>query len=105
MGLEYQIPMGWKVTAISHGGAWDQRHRKVKWGPFFENLSRTVSLTVTWPAEKLKTDGLTGAVTDGVVRWRRLSDHRRLASMNNWLGPGKSIACCLALGAGLGEIR
>ena len=65
MGLEYQIPMGWKVTAISHGGAWDHRHRKVKWGPFFENLSRTVSLTVTWPADKLKTDGLTGAVTDG----------------------------------------
>jgi hypothetical protein len=42
MALEIEIPSGWTVLRISDGGVWDELHRKVKWGPFFDNLSRTV---------------------------------------------------------------
>ncbi len=43
MALECQVPKGWHVTAISDDGMWDELHRKVKWGPFVDSLSRTVS--------------------------------------------------------------
>ena len=77
MNLEYQIPKGWNVTSISDSGAWDQRHRKVKWGPFFENLSRTVTLTVTCPAGKVESDGFAGDVWLDGVGYRITVDLRR----------------------------
>ncbi len=43
MALECEVPQGWQVTDISDGGVWDELHRKVKWGPFMDNLSRRVS--------------------------------------------------------------
>ena len=49
LALEIRIPKGWKVTTISDGGEWDGLHRKVKWGPFFEALSRTVAFSVLRP--------------------------------------------------------
>jgi hypothetical protein len=42
MALEFQVPDGWEVTQISDDGAWDGIHRKVKWGPFMEEMSRTL---------------------------------------------------------------
>ena len=57
VSLDFRIPDAWEVTAISDGGQWDEIHRKVKWGPFSEELSRTVTLTV-----------------------RRLTDERRLTA-------------------------
>jgi len=32
--LDVAIPAGWRVLAVHDGGAWDEVHRKVKWGPF-----------------------------------------------------------------------
>ncbi len=49
MALEVGIPKGWKVTGISDDGDWDGVRRKIKWGPFFEGLSRTVSFTAPAP--------------------------------------------------------
>lgn len=46
VALECQLPKGWKVTRISDGGKWDAQHRKVKWGPFFDDLSRTFTFSV-----------------------------------------------------------
>ncbi len=46
MALEVYIPRGWHVTAVSDAGAWDASHHKIKWGPFFEVASRTVTFTV-----------------------------------------------------------
>ncbi len=46
VALDVHVPNGWRVTAVSDGGAWDELHRKVKWGPLFEDLSRTVTFTV-----------------------------------------------------------
>jgi hypothetical protein len=45
MALEVQVPKGWKVTQISDGGGWDYLNRKIKWGPFFMELSRTVTFS------------------------------------------------------------
>ena len=46
MALEVYIPRGWQVTTVSEAGAWDASHHKIKWGPFFEDASRTVTFTV-----------------------------------------------------------
>ena len=61
-------------------GAWDGKYRKVKWGPFFSELTRTLTVTVQRPnvrstvklrrrlrVERL--DGFSGTVSfDGVNR-------------------------------------
>ena len=46
VGLEVQVPSGWKVADISDDGEWDGLNRKVKWGPFMTDLSRRVTFTV-----------------------------------------------------------
>jgi len=45
-GLELSVPQGWAVLKISDGGQWDEVYRKVKWGPFLDNLSRTVTVSM-----------------------------------------------------------
>ena len=48
VGLEDVPPSGWTdVSNISDGGTYDLGNHKVKWPPFFDNLSRTVSYDVT----------------------------------------------------------
>ncbi len=51
MALEIHVPKGWKVTGISDGGEWDRLHHKIKWGPFVEDLSRTVTFTALRAAD------------------------------------------------------
>lgn len=41
--VEDQPPTGWGVRDISHNGAWDPLNRKVKFGPFFDHESRTLT--------------------------------------------------------------
>jgi len=48
-GCEDSPPEGWAISLISDGGVWDSVSRKVKFGPFFENLSRTVTYVATPP--------------------------------------------------------
>jgi hypothetical protein len=62
VALEVVVPAGWTVTTISDGGLWDEAHRKVKWGPFFESLSRTVTFEVSpiGPPRGVKTGRLRG---------------------------------------------
>jgi hypothetical protein len=45
MALDCEVPAGWHVIEVSDGGVWDELHRKVKWGPFMDDLSRTVTFT------------------------------------------------------------
>lgn len=47
VALEVDVPAGWEVASISDGGAWDAARRKVKWGPFFDDTSRTVGFEVS----------------------------------------------------------
>lgn len=52
MGLEDSPPDGWtEIQDISDGGVYGAVYHKVKWGPFFTNLSRTVSYEVTPPGD------------------------------------------------------
>lgn len=49
--VEEAIPAGWTVTAINEDGEFDALNRKVKWGPFTDDvpISRDFSLTLTSP--------------------------------------------------------
>lgn len=51
--LEMSIPKGWTVTSASDGGAWDELHRKIKWGPFYDDDARSVTFGVRGPAVRL----------------------------------------------------
>lgn len=53
MALEVKVPKGIRVTEISDGGEWDEIHRKIKWGPFFEKLSRTISFKISAAMSKI----------------------------------------------------
>jgi hypothetical protein len=41
-----QIPLGWGVNEISHGGEFDAGQRLIKWGPFLDSKSRELSYRV-----------------------------------------------------------
>ncbi len=43
--LEVVLPEGWNLLTITDGGRWDETHRKIKWGPFFDNQNRTVAFS------------------------------------------------------------
>jgi PKD repeat protein len=45
--VEDAPPAGWTTSSIDNGGAFDTGTGKVKWGPFFDNVSRTLHYTVT----------------------------------------------------------
>jgi Immunoglobulin domain/Right handed beta helix region len=49
--LEDQVPAGWTVSNINEDGAFDSVAAKVKWGPFFDALPRTLTYRVTAPKE------------------------------------------------------
>ena len=62
--LELALPNRWQVTVINDGGVWDKEHGKVKWGPFFDDLSRTVTLMAKVPTGKtVKPGKLRGMVS------------------------------------------
>lgn len=50
--IEEIVPAGLTLhpESISDSGAWDAISRKVRWGPFFDEASRTLSYEVTVPA-------------------------------------------------------
>jgi hypothetical protein len=48
--VEDQPPAGWQVSNISDGGVFDRVNQKVKWGLFLDNTARTLSYTLTPPA-------------------------------------------------------
>jgi hypothetical protein len=44
--VEEQIPTGWEVLGVSHGGAFDTVQRKVRWGPFLDDGERELTYDV-----------------------------------------------------------
>ncbi len=42
VAAELIVPKGWNVVAVDDGGRFDTTHRKIKWGPYFDDSSRTV---------------------------------------------------------------
>ena len=64
VGIEDAPPAGWTdVTSISDGGVYDAGNHKVKWPPFFDNLSRTVSYDVTPPGDAAGEQCFEGSVS------------------------------------------
>ena len=61
--LDLQIPKGWVVSVASDGGEWDELHGKVKWGPFFGDLPRTVTVTVNGSLRRVRDHGVIGTVS------------------------------------------
>ena len=48
--LEETVPAGWRVTAVSAEGYWDEKAGVVRWGPFFDETPQTLRYTLTPPA-------------------------------------------------------
>lgn len=63
VGLEVVVPDGWAVDTISDGGVWDGLNRKVKWGPFFTDLSRRMHFTAWRASGKWSVDGFLGTAS------------------------------------------
>ncbi len=64
VGIEDVPPSGWTdVSNISDGGTYDSGNQKVKWPPFFDNLSRTVSYDVTPPGAAVGVQCFTGFIS------------------------------------------
>jgi len=63
VGLEIEVPAEWDVTKISDGGQWDDINRKVKWGPFFDDLSRMVRFSARSTGPKASLEGFAGTVS------------------------------------------
>jgi hypothetical protein len=66
--VEDQPPVGWQVGQVGANGYFDQFLGKVKWGPFFDSLPRTLTYQVTAPANAATTGEFSGvAAFDGVM--------------------------------------
>lgn len=58
--VEDTPPDGWTVSNINEDGSYDTITGKVKWGPFFDNLDRTLSYTATPPTGTAGTQTFAG---------------------------------------------
>lgn len=45
-------PIGWAVSGISHGGIFDESTGRIKWGPFSDTQSRTLSYSALPPIDE-----------------------------------------------------
>jgi hypothetical protein len=45
--VEETVPAGWRVTAVSADGHWDEKASVVRWGPFFDETPQTLRYTLT----------------------------------------------------------
>ena len=58
--VEETPPTNWPVSEISHGGAFDARSGKVKWGPYVDATPRVLSYQVTPPPGASGTNRFSG---------------------------------------------
>jgi hypothetical protein len=65
--LEETVPAGWRVSAASADGYWDEKAGVVRWGPFFDEVPQTLRYTLTAPAGTTGSHDLKGTASfDGV---------------------------------------
>ena len=67
-GVEDEPPPGWRVSAISNGGTFDEVNGKVKFGPYTEVARRVLTYQLTPPVGSTNVGEFSGvASTDGTV--------------------------------------
>ena len=44
--VDDQVPTGWEVLGVSHGGVFDATNSRVKWGPFYDDGLRDLSYDI-----------------------------------------------------------
>jgi hypothetical protein len=65
--VEETVPAGWRVSAVSADGYWDEKAGVVRWGPFFDETPQTLRYTLTPPAGASGPQELHGTASfDGV---------------------------------------
>jgi sugar lactone lactonase YvrE len=65
--VQDQVPAGWMVKDISHGGEFDAASGQVKWGPYFDNAARTLRYQASSGPNKMAMASFRGVVSfDGV---------------------------------------
>lgn len=42
--VEESVPAGWSVELVSHGGTFDTTQRTLRWGPFYDQTERTLTV-------------------------------------------------------------
>jgi len=60
--VEDQPPAGWTVSDINEAGTWDDAQKMVRWGPFLDNVPRTLTYNATPPADETGTKTFSGTV-------------------------------------------
>lgn len=67
-GVEEAAPPGWAVVALSHSGVVDSYRARLKWGPFFDAVPRTLTYRLAVPASAAGIAAFTGAAAfDGAA--------------------------------------
>lgn len=61
--VEEVVPSGWNVLDINEGGVFETRNSKVKWGPFFDNQTRTLSYSLARTDDGQDEPNLTGVIS------------------------------------------
>lgn len=89
LALEDSPPPSWtEIDNISDGGVYDPQHHKVKWGPLFSDLSRTVSYELTPPSEMTRYCFKGTASFDGINESIRGDDCVGSSQQGDWDSDG-----------------
>jgi hypothetical protein len=79
-GLEVVVPPGWSVSSVSENGEWDETHRKLKWGPYFDTSIRKFEFQLHPNDSSARLRGLIGTASfDGFnqpIEWHRAKPAR-----------------------------
>lgn len=65
--IQQSFPPGWSVSDINYGGTVDTAHQRVKWGPFTDDLRRTLTFTLLAPLDATPSPNFTGTAVFGSV--------------------------------------
>ncbi len=61
--VEQTVPTGWSVGAASHDGRHQAAANKVSWGPFFDGLTRKLTVVLTPPSDATGRISLSGSAS------------------------------------------
>jgi hypothetical protein len=99
--LEETVPAGWRVSAVSADGFWNEHAGVIRWGPFFDATPQTLRYTLTPPAGASGTQELRGTAsfdgTDVTVTGIRTLQRAPITKPGD---PGSSAAAATENGRG-----